>query len=95
MKIKSFPALLKQLIFSTYLGLMAVLKTDGVSQYRARDTRMLHNYTFGSANTIKYLSQHDTDWSQQENQCNGDWFSVEYNPSLTGALDVIGSILLD
>ena len=61
MKIKSFPVSLKQLIFSTYLGLMAVLKTDGVSQYRARDTRMLHNYTFGSANTIKYLSQHDTD----------------------------------
>jgi len=51
MKIKSFPVSLKQLIFSTYLGLMAVLETDGVSQYRARDTRMLHNYIFGSANT--------------------------------------------
>ena len=58
---------------------------------------MLHNYTFGSSNTIKYLSQHDTEWSQQENrwQYNHDWFLVEYNPSLTGAFDVIGSILLD
>ena len=32
MKIKSFPVLLKQLIFSTYLDLMAVLETDGVKQ---------------------------------------------------------------
>jgi len=54
MKIKSFPVSLKQLIFSTYLGLMAVLETDGVSQCRAIDTRMLHNYIFGSANTNLY-----------------------------------------
>ena len=57
MKIKSSPVLLEQLMFSTYLGLLTVLDTDGVSQYRASDITMPHNYIFGRTSKIRYLSQ--------------------------------------